>query len=115
MFSVFVGSTHGEETMHVCRGLGDKILVHLLANVELTSVHRMKNFRWMLFFMFGLDASILYIKATVASLCLSLCLFGQCLENSSRHCPFPVVCFVEGGGAGFVSMCVCDSYYPTDN
>jgi hypothetical protein len=27
--------------------LGDKILVHSLANVEMTSGHRMKNFVWM--------------------------------------------------------------------
>ncbi len=29
---------------------------------------------------------VLYIKATV-----SVCLCGQCLEDSSSHCPFPVV------------------------
>jgi hypothetical protein len=29
---------------------------------------------------------ILYIKATVVSVCLC----GQCLEDSSSHCPFPV-------------------------
>jgi len=40
--------------------------------------------------------TILYIKATVVFVCLS----GQCLENSSNHCPFPAVCFVEGGGPG---------------
>jgi len=41
--------------------------------------------------------TILYIKATVVCVCL---LSEQCLENSSRHCPFPVVCFVKGGGPG---------------
>jgi len=56
--------------------------------------------------MFGLDASILYIKATVVSVCMSVCLSGQCLENSSKHCPFPVVCFVEGGVSVCVSMTV---------
>jgi hypothetical protein len=28
-------------------GLGDKILAHSLANVEMTSVHKMKIFTWM--------------------------------------------------------------------
>jgi len=36
---------------------------------------------------YGLKQSphILYIKATVVSVCLC----GQCLEDSSSHCPFP--------------------------
>jgi hypothetical protein len=42
----------------------------------------------------SLSCSILYIKATVVSVYMS----GQCLEFFSSHCPFPVVCFVEGGG-----------------
>jgi hypothetical protein len=35
--------------LHICVGfgLGDKILAHSLANVEVTSVHRMKIFTWM--------------------------------------------------------------------
>ncbi len=35
--------------LHICVGfeLGDKILVHWLANVEMISVHRMKIFTWM--------------------------------------------------------------------
>jgi hypothetical protein len=35
--------------LHICArfGLGDKILAHSLANVKLTSVHRMKIFTWM--------------------------------------------------------------------
>jgi hypothetical protein len=34
---------------HICArfGLGDKILMHLLANVEMTSVYIMKFFTWM--------------------------------------------------------------------
>jgi hypothetical protein len=36
-------------------GLGDKILAHPLANVGMTSVHRMKIFRWMQFFTFWLS------------------------------------------------------------
>jgi hypothetical protein len=32
-------------------------------------------------------SSILYIKATVV---VFVCLCGQCLEDSSSHCPFPV-------------------------
>jgi hypothetical protein len=28
-------------------GLGDKILTHSLANVEMTNVHKMKVFTWM--------------------------------------------------------------------
>jgi hypothetical protein len=44
----FIGFAHKEETT-ICAGfgLGDKILVHSLANVEMTSVHRMKIFTWM--------------------------------------------------------------------
>ncbi len=36
--------------LHICAGfgLGDKILVHSLANVEMTSVQKMKFFTWML-------------------------------------------------------------------
>jgi hypothetical protein len=35
--------------LHIYAGfeLGDKILVHSLANVKMTSVHKMKIFRWM--------------------------------------------------------------------
>jgi hypothetical protein len=35
--------------IHICArfGLGDKILVHSLANVEMTNVHKMKIFTWM--------------------------------------------------------------------
>jgi hypothetical protein len=33
--------------IYVGFGLGDKILAHSLANVEMTSVHRMKIFTWM--------------------------------------------------------------------
>jgi hypothetical protein len=37
------------KTICICVGFGsgDKILAHSLANVEMTSVHRMKIFRWM--------------------------------------------------------------------
>jgi len=34
-------------------GFGDKILAQSLANVEMTSVHKMKIFTWMSFSMFG--------------------------------------------------------------
>jgi len=35
--------------LHICAGFGfgDKILAHSLANVGMTSVHRMKVLRWM--------------------------------------------------------------------
>jgi hypothetical protein len=35
--------------LHICAGfgLGDKNFAHSLANVEMTSVHRMKIFTWM--------------------------------------------------------------------
>jgi hypothetical protein len=40
---------HVGKRLHVCArfGLGDKILVHSLANVEMTSVHIMKIITWM--------------------------------------------------------------------
>jgi hypothetical protein len=37
---------------------------------------------------------LLYIKTTVVSVCLC----GQCLEDSSSHCPFPVVTNRAGQG-----------------
>jgi hypothetical protein len=36
-----------------------------------------------------IKSDIIYIKATV-SVYLSVCLCGQCLEDSSSHCLFPV-------------------------
>jgi len=35
--------------LHICAGfgLGDKILANSLANLEMTSVHKMKIFTWM--------------------------------------------------------------------
>jgi len=38
-----------EKRLHICAGfgLGDKILAHSLADVEMTSVHRMKIVTWM--------------------------------------------------------------------
>ncbi len=38
------------------------------------------------FFGIAFTSKILYIKAT-----MSVCLCGQCLEDSSNHCPFPVM------------------------
>jgi hypothetical protein len=44
---LFVGSAHRERLCICARfGLGDKILVHSLANVEMICVHIMKIFTW---------------------------------------------------------------------
>jgi len=48
IFHHFIGSTLREETMHLCKiWTQDKMLVHSLVNVEMTSVHKMKFFTWM--------------------------------------------------------------------
>jgi len=48
---------------------------------------------------------ILYIKANMVSVCLVWTKIGQCLEDSSSHCTFPVVTNRAGwGGQG--SRCV---------
>jgi hypothetical protein len=44
---------------------------------------------------------ILYIKANMVSVCLSVWTkIGQCLEDSSSHCPFPVELVTNRAGAG---------------
>ncbi len=49
IFHHFIGSTLKEETMHLCKiWTWGKMLARLLANVEMTSVHKMKIFIWMI-------------------------------------------------------------------
>jgi hypothetical protein len=49
IFYHFICFTLKEETMHMCKiWTWDKMLAHSLANVEMTSVHKMKIFTWMI-------------------------------------------------------------------
>jgi hypothetical protein len=50
----------------------------------------------------SLKKTILYIKATVVSICLC----GQCLGDSSNHCPFPVE-LVTIKATVVVYVCLC--------
>jgi len=74
----------------------------IIRNVVIKNLKKLifVNKNWPNYLKIGCKFSSNLVESYILKLqCLSVCLSGQCLKIFSSHCPFPVMCFVQRGGA----------------